>query len=307
MLSAAEPQQTYDGRDGPHVFGTPGNQVYIRGQNEGTYSVPGVGGQFENAPRRGEHVYTDELGNTFVNRKNAGGPGIVQNLYRFLRLILITEKSTILASHTISGPSFSAQNLGSASQNGPNAAVPPRPRRSPQFHVERPDRTVDFGDGGFSIQRSRRSPQLHVARPDRTVTDGNGGVYIQRGRRSPQFHVERPDRTVDFGNGGFSVQRFRRGINDARVQGENFVARDNQAGIWDNNVSVWKRPDGRTVTVDRNGNAIVSGRGRPAQRVSNLDYQAVISTNVLIFAVLLKWFQVSNTLDYDINILRLCK
>nr|XP_016943516.1 immune-induced peptides [Drosophila suzukii] len=242
----AEPQQTYDGRDGPHVFGTPGNQVYIRGQNEGTYIVPGVGGQFENAPRRGEHVYTDELGNTFVNRKNAGGP----------------------ASHTISGPSFSAQNLGSASQNGPNAAVPPRPRRSPQFHVERPDRTVDFGDGGFSIQRSRRSPQLHVARPDRTVTVGNGGVYIQRGRRSPQFHVERPDRTVDFGNGGFSVQRFRRGINDARVQGENFVARDNQAGIWDNNVSVWKRPDGRTVTVDRNGNAIVSGRGRPAQRYS---------------------------------------
>jgi len=111
MLLVAEPQNTYDGRDGPHVFGTPGNQVYIRGQNEGTYSVPGVGGQFENAPRRGEHVYTDELGNTFVNRKNAGGPGIVQNLYRVLKLILITEKSTILASHSISGPSFSAQNL----------------------------------------------------------------------------------------------------------------------------------------------------------------------------------------------------
>lgn len=245
---AAEPQHTYDGRNGPHVFGSPGNQVYIRGQNEGTYSVPGVGGQFRNAPQRGEHVYTDEAGNTFVNRKNAGGP----------------------ASHTISGPNFSAKNLG---PNGAKSVgIPQRARRSPQFHVERPGRTVDVGNGGFYIQRGRRSPQLHVARPDRTVTIGNGGVYIQRSRRSPQFHVERPDRTVDFGNGGFSAQRFRRGINDARVQGENFVARDDQAGIWDNNVSVWKRPDGRTVTIDRNGHTIVSGRGRPAQHVSNLTH-----------------------------------
>ncbi|KAH8348428.1 hypothetical protein KR084_007279, partial [Drosophila pseudotakahashii] len=248
LCVVAEPQKTYDGRDGPHVFGTPGNQVYIRGQNEGTYSVPGVGGQFENSAQRGEHVYTDELGNTFVNRKNAGGQ----------------------ASHSISGPSLSAQNSGPASQQGSYGAagVPPRPRRSPQFHVERPDRTVDVGGGGFSIQRYRRSPQIVASRPDRTVVVSNGGVYFQRNRRSPQFHVERPDRTVDFGNGGFNVQRFRRGINDARVQGENFVARENQAGIWDNNVSVWKRPDGRTVTLDRNGNAIVSGRrGRPAQRV----------------------------------------
>uniref|UniRef100_A0A6P4EE26 Immune-induced peptides-like n=1 Tax=Drosophila rhopaloa TaxID=1041015 RepID=A0A6P4EE26_DRORH len=240
LCVAAEAQQTYDGRNGPHVFGSPGNQVYIRGQNEGSYSVPGVGGQFQNSPQKGEHVYTDDLGNTFVNRKNAGGP----------------------ASHTVSGPSFSAQNLGPARQDAPYRAGgnAQRGRRSPQFHVERPDRTVDFGNGGFNIQRGRRSPQLVVARPDRTVVVGNGGFYVQRSRRSPQFHVERPDRTVDFGNGGFSVQRFRRGINDARVQGENFVARGNQAGVWDSNVSVWKRPDGRTVTLDNNGNAIVSGR-----------------------------------------------
>ncbi|XP_039482842.1 immune-induced peptides [Drosophila santomea] len=241
---AAQPQHTYDGRNGPHVFGTPGNQVYIRGQNEGTYSVPGVGGQFENAPQRGEHVYTDDLGNTFVNRKNAGGP----------------------ASHTVSGPSFSAQNLGPNGGKGVGVGVPQRPPRSPQIHVQRPDHPVDVGNEEFYIQRSRRSPQLHVARPDRTVTVGNGGVYVQRSRRSPQFHVERPDRTVDFGNGGFSVQRFRRGINDARVQGENFVARDDQAGVWDNNVSVWKRPDGRTVVIDSSGRTIVSGRGRPAQQ-----------------------------------------
>nr|AAY55396.1 IP04164p [Drosophila melanogaster] len=35
--SAADLQRTYDGHDGPHVFGTPGNQVYIRGQNDGVY------------------------------------------------------------------------------------------------------------------------------------------------------------------------------------------------------------------------------------------------------------------------------
>ncbi|XP_017051289.1 immune-induced peptides [Drosophila ficusphila] len=267
LCAVAEAQQTYDGRNGPHVFGPPGNQVYIRGQNEGPYTVPGVGGQFQNSPQRGEHVYTDEQGNTYVNRK--GRPG----------------------SHTISGPGLTAQNLGpgpqnlgSAPQTGPYGAgpVPPRHRRSPQFNVERPgrtvvvqrarrspqfvasrpDRTVIVGNGGIYAQRNRRSPQFHVERPDRTVDFGNGGFNIQRSRRSPQFHVERPDRTVDFGNGGFNIQRSRRGINDGRVQGENFVARDNQAGVWDDSVSVWKRPDGRTVTLDANGNAIVSGRGR---------------------------------------------
>lgn len=61
------------------------------------------------------------------------------------------------------------------------------------------------------------------------------------------------------------VQRSRR--SPARVQGENFVARDDQAGVWNSQVSVWKRPDGRTVSVDQNGNAIVSGR-RGTQHVS---------------------------------------
>ncbi|XP_070135015.1 baramicin A1 [Drosophila bipectinata] len=235
LCIAADPQQTYDGRNGPHVFGSPGNQVYIRGQNEGAYSVPGVGGQFENSASRGEHVYTDERGNTYVNRKKP-------------------------ASHTISGPGLTAQNLGPARPDGlyGGQTAGSRPPRSPQFHVERPDRTVDVGNGGFSIQRSRRSPQLVVQRPDRGVIVGNGGVYIHRSRRSPQFHVERPDRTVDFGPGGFVVRRSRRG--SPRVQGENFVARGDQAGVWNDQVSVWKRPDGRTVSLDQNGNAIVSGR-----------------------------------------------
>ncbi|KAI8037527.1 hypothetical protein M5D96_009679 [Drosophila gunungcola] len=215
----------------------PGQPSLYKGSKRRPYTVPGVGGQFQNSPQRGEHVFTDELGNTFVNRKNPGG-------------------SALLETHSV--------------------AVAVR-----KFLSRFEDR---FGNSERSdIQRTRRSPQLVVSRPDRTVLVGNGGVYVQRSRRSPQFHVERPDRTVDFGNGGFSVQRFRRstldekeqtfqprirrGINDARVQGMNFVARDDQAGVWDGNVSVWKRPDGRTVTLDNNGNAIVSGR-RGTQRYS---------------------------------------
>ncbi|XP_002138743.2 immune-induced peptides [Drosophila pseudoobscura] len=221
LCVAADPQQTYDGRNGPHVFGDPGNQVYIRGQNEGTYSVPGVGGQFQNTPSRGEHVYTDEGGNTYVNRKNAGGPG----------------------THTISGPSFSATNGQHKIIKGNHA-----------------DNDLHAG------RRTRRDPQLHVERPGRTVDVGPAGYVIQRGRRSPQFHVERPGRTVDVGPGGFVVQRGRRGINDARVQGENFVARENQAGVWNSKVSVWTRPDGRTVSVDQHGNSIVGRPGRPSQR-----------------------------------------
>ncbi|BFG05342.1 immune-induced peptides [Drosophila madeirensis] len=250
LCVAADPQHTYDGRDGPHVFGSPGNQVYIRGQNEGPYSVSGVEGKFQNTPSRGEHVYTDGSGNTFVNRKNAGGQG----------------------THTISGPGFTATNgqhkiVSGNAGSGLNAGR--RSRREPQFHVERPGRTVDVGPGGYVVQRGRRSPQLHVERPGRTVDVGPGGYVIQRGRRSPQLHVERPGRTVDVGPGGYVIQRGRRGINDARVQGENFVARGDQAGVWNKNVSVWKRPDGRTVTLDQNGNAIVSGRGRPDQRYSS--------------------------------------
>ncbi|KAH8319996.1 hypothetical protein KR074_011006, partial [Drosophila pseudoananassae] len=254
-LLAADPQQTYDGRNGPHVFGSPGNQVYIRGQNEGTYSVPGVGGQFENSASRGEHVYTDERGNTYVNRKNPG-----KNLKSFQRVwVSIKSEFLIPASRTISGPGLTAQNLGPARPDGPyGQTAGSRPPRSPQFHVERPDRTVDVGNGGFYIQRSRRSPQLVVQRPDRGVIVGNGGVYIHRSRRSPQFHVEHPDRTVDFGPEGFVVRRSRR--DSPRVQGENFVARGDQAGVWNDQVSVWKRPDGRTVSLDQNGNAIVSGR-----------------------------------------------
>ncbi|KAH8245896.1 hypothetical protein KR038_011202 [Drosophila bunnanda] len=243
---AAEPQQTYDGRNGPHVFGSPGNQVYIRGQNEGTYSVPGVGGQFQNSPSQGSHVYTDEQGNTFVHRKNAGGP----------------------ATHSVSGPTLSAQNLGSNRPNGGlDAAVSPSVRRSRQIHIARPDRTVDIGHGGVYVQRGRRSPQFHVERPDRSVDFGNGGFSVQRSRRSPQ--EENRDYPIFMRRRIPIIIRRRRGINDARVQGENFVARGDQAGVWNDNVSVWKRPDGRTVSVDKNGHAIVSGR-RGTQRVSKL-------------------------------------
>eukprot|EP00099_Drosophila_melanogaster_P019184 NP_610428.2 uncharacterized protein Dmel_CG13749 [Drosophila melanogaster] len=161
--SAADLQRTYDGHDGPHVFGTPGNQVYIRGQNDGVYKVPGVGGQFHHASSPADHVYTDEQGITYVHKKDAGGPG----------------------THTLRGP-------GLAAVQPAYSTVQPAGLRNPQFHVERSGRTVDVGSGGFVVQRSRRSPQFHVERPGRTVDVGSGGFFVQRGRRSPQFPVERP-------------------------------------------------------------------------------------------------------------------
>ncbi|KPU75901.1 uncharacterized protein Dana_GF12218, isoform B [Drosophila ananassae] len=209
VFCASNGQHTYDGRNGPHVFGVPGHQVYIRGQNEGTYKVPGVGGQFQLTSSPREHVYTDEQGNTYLHRKN-GGPG----------------------THTISGPGPLVPGPVAVPQNVVYAQRRPR---SPQFHVERPGRTVDYGADGFVVSRDRRSPQ---------------------------FHVERPGRTVDVGPGGFVIQRSSRSINDGRVQGENFVARDDQAGVWNGDVSVWKRPDGRTVSIGPDGSTIVSGHGR---------------------------------------------
>ncbi|EDW47015.1 GM21080 [Drosophila sechellia] len=233
--TAADPQRTYDGHNGPHVFGTPGNQVYIRGQNDGGYKVPGVGGQFQHASSPAEHVYTDEQGNTYVHKTHDGGPG----------------------THTVRGPGLTAGQPA-------YSTVPPAALRNPQFRVERPSRTVDVGDGGFVVQRGRRSPQFHVERPGRTVDVGSGGFVVQRGRRSPQLYVERPGRAVDVGFKGL-IERESRSIHDGRVQGENFVARDDQAGIWDDSVSVWKRPDGRTVSVGSDGSVIVSGHGLTLQ------------------------------------------
>ncbi|EDW56670.1 immune-induced peptides [Drosophila sechellia] len=67
LFAVANAQQNYDGRNGPHEFGTPGNGIYIRGQNEGPYTVPGVGGTFQNSPSSGQHSYTDEHGNTYTH------------------------------------------------------------------------------------------------------------------------------------------------------------------------------------------------------------------------------------------------
>ncbi|XP_017079334.1 immune-induced peptides [Drosophila eugracilis] len=67
LFAATNAQQNYDGRNGPHDFGTPGNGIYIRGQNEGPYTVPGVEGTFQSSPSSGQHVYTDEHGNTYTH------------------------------------------------------------------------------------------------------------------------------------------------------------------------------------------------------------------------------------------------
>ncbi|XP_043642676.1 immune-induced peptides [Drosophila teissieri] len=65
LFAATNAQQNYDGRNGPHEFGTPGSGIYIRGHNEGPYTVPGVEGVFQNS--NGQHVYTDEQGNTYAH------------------------------------------------------------------------------------------------------------------------------------------------------------------------------------------------------------------------------------------------
>lgn len=262
-------QGTYDGRNGPHVFGTPGNQVYIRGQNEGPYNVPGVAGTFQNSPGQGQHVFTDEQGNTYVHQRGGAGKQ---------------------SSHSISGPGLVAHRGPAVQPQEGGASYNARARRN--LVVTRPDRTVLQGPSGTYVGRSRRG--LVVSRPDRTVLQGPAGTYVSRQSRSapadfkltlgpdnvvhygrkrrspePQFHIARPDRTVDYGSdGSFIAKRHRR--SPQRVQGENFVARGDQAGTWNDQVSVWKRPDGRTVTVDKNGNVITSGspNGRGPQYVS---------------------------------------
>ncbi|KAH8416016.1 hypothetical protein KR222_006408, partial [Zaprionus bogoriensis] len=272
---AADAQGTYDGRNGPHIFGEPGKQVYIRGQNDGAYSVPGVGGTFQNAA--GEHVYQDEQGNTFVHRRKGAG-------------------SADAPRHSISGPGLAATRGGQAApaqEAAGGAGYGARTARN--VLVVRPDRGVIHNGGGdFVVSRQSRSPDHLVVRPDRHVYHGSDGSFavsrqsrsapadfklvvgpdnvVRYGRRrrspEPDFHVSRPDRTVVLGSdGSFLAQRQRR--SPQRVQGENFVARGNQAGVWNDEVSVWKRPDGRTVTLDKNGNAITSGspNGRGPQYV----------------------------------------
>ncbi|KAM8713533.1 hypothetical protein ACLKA7_013797 [Drosophila subpalustris] len=312
-------QTGYGGRGNapPVLIGPPDSQVYIRGRNDGPYSVPGVPGVFQHSSSGGgAHVYTDDQGNTYSHQKKGAGGA---------------------SSHSISGPGLVAHNQQS------NAPAP-RYVRSPQpdYHVSRPGHTVDYGsDGSFLATRQVRSPQpdYHVSRPGHTVDYGSDGSFLAtRQVRSPQpdYHVSRPGHTVDYGsdgsftatrrvrspqpdvhvvqpgqtvyfdpgsdvhvtrpghtvhvsNGNVLVQRQRRSphedhadhvldhhddhhkrIRRARVQGENFVARDDQAGVWNPNVSVWKRPDGRTVTLDAQGNVITSGspNGRGPQYYS---------------------------------------
>ncbi|KAH8300010.1 hypothetical protein KR044_008499, partial [Drosophila immigrans] len=201
-------------------FGSADDEVYVRGRNEGTYTVPGVKGTFGYSASGGQHVYSDGQGTTFTHQRGGGaGQG----------------------SHSISGPGVVAQHTHK------------RHERSPDLVVARPDRKVYVGnDGSFLVQRQARSPHdIYLSRPGKTVFPGaDSHLLVVRERRSPAGDL-------------------RKRVRRARVQGENFVARDDQAGVWNDNVSVWKRPDGRTVTVDSQGNVITSGspNGRGPQYV----------------------------------------
>ncbi|XP_064536042.1 uncharacterized protein LOC135426714 isoform X2 [Drosophila montana] len=71
LLCIVGAQRTYDGSNGSQ-------QVLIRGQNEGSYQVPGVAGTFQNTPG-GSHSYTDEQGNTYVHKNNGAGESATQH------------------------------------------------------------------------------------------------------------------------------------------------------------------------------------------------------------------------------------
>ncbi|XP_034478989.1 immune-induced peptides [Drosophila innubila] len=266
VVDSQNAHEGYGGQRGnapPVLIGPPESQVYIRGRNDGPYTVPGVDGVFQHSSSGGAHVYTDAQGNTYSHQKKGADRA---------------------GSHSISGP-------GLVAHNSQSPAPAPRYTRSPQpdYQVSRPGHTVDYGsDGSFLAQRQVRSaqPDYHVSRPGHTVDYGSDGSFLaQRQVRNAQstvhvtrpgqtvyydrdsdIHVSRPGHTVNIGrDGSVLAQRQVRSLKPnhrvrrARVQGQNFVARDDQAGVWNDNVSVWKRPDGRTVTVDKSGNVITSG------------------------------------------------
>ncbi|KRJ98429.1 uncharacterized protein Dyak_GE19241, isoform C [Drosophila yakuba] len=214
-------QQIYGGNNGPLALGTPGNLIYIRGQNDGVYKVPGVGGQFQHASSPAEYIYTDKHGNIYRNIQQAGGP----------------------ETHAVSGPAQAVEQ-----------PTPPTVR--------------DFPYG------TAADHQFYVTQHGRTENVGSGLGLVQRNTYNFQYHEERSGRPVDYGNGvqdvgagKFSVQRSRRSTQIpekqcVRVQGKNFVTNCNQAGVWNDDTSVWKRTDGRTVSILKGGKIIVNGNGR---------------------------------------------
>ncbi|XP_043663074.1 immune-induced peptides [Drosophila teissieri] len=161
--SAADPQQIYDGHRGPLVFGTPGNQVYFRRQNDGVYKVPGVGGQFQHASSQAEYVYTDKQGNSYRNIKQARGPAHLPHLPTF----------------PYKPAAFHVTQPGRIKDVGFGRGLVHRNTYSLQFHEERSGRPVDFGYGEFVNQRTI---------PDGRVQDvGAGRFSVRRNRRRPSL------------------------------------------------------------------------------------------------------------------------
>ncbi|XP_017149845.1 immune-induced peptides [Drosophila miranda] len=88
LFAAVSAQTSYDG-NGPHQFGSPENGIYIRGQNEGPYNVPGVGGTFQNSPSSGRHAYTDENGNTYTHFHSQSGGSAAKGLNLAIPSVLV--------------------------------------------------------------------------------------------------------------------------------------------------------------------------------------------------------------------------
>ncbi|XP_039486413.1 immune-induced peptides [Drosophila santomea] len=221
LCVAADPQQIYGENNGLLALGTPGNLLYIRGQNDGVYKVPGVGGQFQHASSPAESIYTDKHGNSYRNIKQAGGPRI----------------------HAVSGPAQAVEQPTSPTVRD----FPYGTAAHHQFYVTQPGRTEDVGSRLGLVQRNTYNLEYHEERSGRPVGYGNGVQDVGAGR----FSVQRSMRSPLF-----------RKKRCARVQGQNFVTNCDQAGVWNNDTSVWKRTDGRTVSILKDGSVIVNGNGR---------------------------------------------
>ncbi|EDV55496.1 immune-induced peptides [Drosophila erecta] len=98
LFAVTNAQQNYDGQNGPHEFGTPGSGIYIRGQNEGPYTVREVEGTFQNSPSNGQHSYTDEHGNTYTHSSTATAKSLASSPWGFSMggvLVLLMSLITI--------------------------------------------------------------------------------------------------------------------------------------------------------------------------------------------------------------------
>ncbi|KAL7738295.1 hypothetical protein ACLKA6_006625 [Drosophila palustris] len=107
------------------------DKLYIRGDKEGPYTVPGVIGQLQYSPSTGEHVYVDQQQNGFLHQGDVQAAGDQHP----------AEKQ--------------ANSYGNQprSTNGANFD-------SKDFVITQPDGFIQFKDGNILLQRNRRDSRV---------------------------------------------------------------------------------------------------------------------------------------------------